>query len=88
MLLNNLWNHLQLDPSLAVGLTVTLCHLFAIPYTGCGLNPARTLGPAIASGTIDGEHYVYWIGPMAGAVLAAGVYHFVNLRQVEICWEI
>ena len=72
-----------------MGLTVTLCHLFAIPYTGCGLNPARTLGPALASGTIDdGYHYVYWVGPMAGAVLAALVYHIVYFRQVEICWEI
>ena len=29
---------------LAAGLTVGVCHLVAIPFTGCGLNPARTLG--------------------------------------------
>jgi len=70
----------KLDPSLAVGLTVTLCHLFAIPYTGCGLNPARSLGPAVAAGSFDGDHYVYWVGPMAGALLAPAVYHIVYFR--------
>ena len=73
---------LQLDPSLAVGLTVAVCHLFAIPYTGCGLNPARSLGPAVASLTFDDDHFVYWAGPIVGAVLAASVYHIMYFRSV------
>ena len=75
---------MQLDPSLAVGLTVAVCHLFAIPYTGCGLNPARTLGPAVASLTFDDDHFVYWAGPIVGAVLAASVYHIMYFRSVHI----
>ena len=55
---------------LAVGLTVTLCHLLAIPYTGCGINPARSLGPGLISGQLD-DHWVYWVGPMLGALVAA-----------------
>ena len=31
-------------PPMAVGLTVAVCHLLAIPFTGCGINPARSLG--------------------------------------------
>ncbi len=65
----------QLDASLAVGLTVAVCHLFAIPYTGCGVNPARSLGPAVANRlTFGDDHFVYWVGPLAGAALAAFIY--------------
>ncbi len=42
----------------------------AIPYTGCGLNPARSLGPAVVANFWD-HHWVYWAGPMSGALLAA-----------------
>ena len=79
---NSEW--LKLDPSLAVGLTVAVCPLFAIPYTGCGLNPARSLGPAVASLTFDDDHFVYWAGPIVGAVLAASVYHIMYFRWVQI----
>ena len=75
---------MKLDPSLAVGFTVAVCHLFAIPYTGCGLNPARSLGPAVASLTFDDDHFVYWAGPIVGAVLAASVYHIMYFRWVQI----
>ena len=62
---------------------MAVCHLFAIPYTGCGLNPARSLGPAVASLSFDGDHFVYWAGPIVGAVLAASVYHIMYFRSVR-----
>lgn len=37
------------------------------PLTGAALNPARAFGPAVASGYWV-EHYVYWMGPLAGGV--------------------
>jgi MIP family channel proteins len=58
---------------LAVGLAVLVIHLVAVPLTGAGVNPARSLGPAIASGFWT-DHWIYWLAPLAGGVLAAGVY--------------
>ncbi|ODN03845.1 Aquaporin AQPAn.G [Orchesella cincta] len=58
---------------LAIGLTVTLSHLLSIPYTGAGLNPARTLGPAIMTGKFD-DLWVYFIGPWLGGAIAGVLY--------------
>jgi MIP family channel proteins len=58
---------------LAVGLTIALDILFGGPLTGGSMNPARTFGPALASGHWN-NHAVYWIGPMLGGALAGLVY--------------
>lgn len=41
------------------------------------MNPARSFGPAVASNTWD-SHWVYWIGPITGALLAALVYELLR----------
>jgi len=64
---------------LAIGLTVTLDILFGGPLTGAAMNPARTFGPALV-GNFWPAHYVYWIGPIAGAVLAGLVYNTFFLK--------
>lgn len=43
------------------------------PLTGASMNPARTFGPALASGYWV-NHLVYWIGPIIGGVVAALLY--------------
>jgi MIP family channel proteins len=58
---------------LAIGLTVALDILFGGPLTGAAMNPARTFGPALASGHWN-NHLVYWIGPLAGGALAGLIY--------------
>ncbi|MDB6065037.1 MAG: hypothetical protein JWR26_1245 [Pedosphaera sp.] len=58
---------------LAIGLTVALDILFAGPLTGASMNPARTFGPALASGHWN-HHIVYWVGPMVGGALAGLIY--------------
>lgn len=58
---------------LAIGLTVALDILFGGPLTGAAMNPARTFGPAVASGHWN-NHIVYWIGPMLGGALAGLIY--------------
>ncbi len=58
---------------LAIGLTVALDILFGGPLTGAAMNPARTFGPALASGHWT-NHAVYWIGPLLGGGAAGLIY--------------
>jgi MIP family channel proteins len=58
---------------LAIGLTLVALILFGGPLTGAALNPARTFGPALFTGTL-GYFWIYLIGPFLGAAGAAGVY--------------
>ena|SRR5271170_2950604 len=63
----------------AIGLTVAADILAIGPLTGAAMNPARAFGPALAS-FIGGAHYdwanhwIFWIGPFAGAILASLIY--------------
>ncbi len=64
----------------AIGLTVLVDHLFGVPVTGASMNPARSFGPALAAGAW-GDHWIFWIGPLAGGALAALVYEFLFLPR-------
>jgi len=44
--------------------------------TGASMNPARSIGPVIV-GNLWKDHYVYWIGPISGGLLGAGLYQFL-----------
>ena len=65
---------LAIPTALAVGLIVSG------PLTGGSLNPARTFGPALLSGEFA-NHWVYWVGPMAGALIAALVFAGLTAGQ-------
>lgn len=58
---------------LAVGFTLVFAILMGGPLTGASLNPARSLGPAIATGDFT-DLWVYFVGPALGAALAAFLY--------------
>ncbi|XP_060940949.1 aquaporin-1-like [Limanda limanda] len=59
---------------LAIGLSVGLGHFTGVRYTGCGMNPARSFGPAVILQSFD-DHWVFWVGPMSAGVVAALLYH-------------
>ena len=60
---------------LVIGLTLTLVHLFGIPFTGTSVNPARSLGPALlVGGDALKQVWVFLLAPLLGAVIAALVY--------------
>jgi aquaporin TIP len=63
---------------LAIGLVIVAGILAIGPVTGAALNPARVFGPAVASGTW-GSHWVYWVGPLLGGVLAGALQQFFLL---------
>eukprot|EP00794_Sanderia_malayensis_P002954 gene2954-3405_t len=64
-------------PPLAYGLMTTAGHLMAIQYTGCGMNPARVLGPAVVKNIWPNYHWIYWAGPIAGGLLAGTFYALI-----------
>ncbi len=57
------------EAALAVGATIALCGLVALPLEGASMNPARSLGPAIVTGRFDAL-WIYVVGPFLGAALA------------------
>jgi MIP family channel proteins len=67
---------------LAIGFAVCIGVFCGAPFTGAALNPARALGPALAGGFWS-NHGVYWVGPLAGGVLAGWLYDFLYLRNSE-----
>jgi len=66
--------------ALAIGATVALEALFAGPICGASMNPARSLGPALLSGTWTAQ-WVYLIAPFLGAVAGALLYRW--MREAE-----
>ena len=71
---------------LAIGLTLTLVHILGIGLTGTSVNPARSFGPAVVA-AITGNGapmsclWVFIVGPLAGAALAAVVYKALSGKE-------
>lgn len=63
---------------LAIGMAVGVAHLILVPITGCGINPARSLGPAIFADQAEAKEdlFVFILAPILGGLLAAFLYPF------------
>jgi MIP family channel proteins len=66
----------------AVGATVMLLALVGGPASGASMNPARSLGPALFEGRI-GELWIYIVGPIIGAQLAAITYNVIRCKDTR-----
>ncbi len=64
----------------AIGLTVCMDILMGGPLTGAAMNPARAFGPALAAKHWP-NHGVYWVGPLAGGVIAGWLYDALYLKN-------
>ena len=67
---------------IAIGGMIFLLHLVGVPLTGASMNPARTFGPALISGYWD-FHWIYWAGPIIGAVIAGLIMNYVFVKKAE-----
>ena len=64
--------------AVAIGGTVALNLIWDGPISGASMNPARSFGPALLAGVWN-NHWVYWVGPLLGAVIGAALYQALRL---------
>jgi len=57
--------------------------LTGVYFTGGSLNPARSFGPAVVTHKFEKYHWIYWVGPILGALVAAGFYKFIKVLEYE-----
>jgi len=73
--------HKKLGEAALIGSTLFVIILALGPLTNASLNPARSLGPALASGYLT-NLYVYWIGPLAGGLIAGLAFRFFERSKI------
>ena len=62
-----------------VDILLAFVHIIGIPLTGTSVNPARSLGPAVfAGGEALSQVWVFIVGPLVGAAIAALIWMFLN----------
>ncbi|KAL1656782.1 Aquaporin-1 [Didymella pomorum] len=68
---------------IGIGLALFVAELAGVLYTGGSLNPARSFGPDVATKRFDDYHWIYWVGPLLGALLAVGLYRLLKFLEYE-----
>jgi aquaporin related protein len=69
---------------IGIGVSVFIAHMAGTNFTGTGINPARSFGPAVVTGSFRGYHWIYWLGPCMGALLSFGVYSLLKALEYQI----
>ncbi|KAH8122755.1 hypothetical protein ACSS6W_005590 [Trichoderma asperelloides] len=67
-----------------IGVSVFIAHMAGTNFTGTGINPARSFGPAVVTGSFQGYHWIYWLGPCLGALLSFAVYTLLKMLEYQI----
>lgn len=67
---------------IGIGMSLFVAEMAGVYYTGGSLNPARSLGPAIANQAFK-DQWVYWVGPLMGALLASGLWWFLRVMDYK-----
>lgn len=63
---------------IAIGLALTLVHLFSVPVTNASVNPARSTAPALfVGGWALGQLWLFWVAPIVGGVIGAIAYRTI-----------
>jgi MIP family channel proteins len=65
---------------LGIGFVIAADILAIGPLTGGSMNPARSFGPAVASGYFEAQ-LLYWAAPIVGAIVAAVLYDYLFIRR-------
>ncbi|CAI6335897.1 unnamed protein product [Periconia digitata] len=68
---------------IGIGLALFIAELAGVYFTGGSLNPARSFGPDVVLHTFDGYHWIYWVGPMLGALIAVLFYRLIKVLEYE-----
>jgi MIP family channel proteins len=66
-----------------IGLVITVAVLAGGPLTGAAMNPARAFGPELVYRVWESYTWIYYLGPFAGAVIAAVGYEWLFLRRPQ-----
>jgi len=66
-----------------IGLALFVTELSGVYFTGGSLNPARSFGPAVVNLEFTSYHWIYWLGPILGSIIAAGFYKFIKILEYE-----
>ncbi|KAJ8107022.1 hypothetical protein ONZ43_g6865 [Nemania bipapillata] len=66
-----------------IGLSLFITQMMGVYYTGGSVNPARSFGPAVATRSFPTYHWIYFIGPILGALVASGFYKFIKVLEYE-----
>ncbi|WCJ40820.1 tonoplast intrinsic protein 2 2 [Euphorbia peplus] len=69
---------------MAIGFIVGANILAAGPFSGGSMNPARSFGPAVATGDYH-QNWIYWLGPLVGGGLAGIVYGNIYMSSHDQC---
>lgn len=68
-----------------IGIALFVGHLISVYYTGAGLNPARSFGPCVAAKSFPNYHWIYWVGPFLGSVIAFSIWKALKVLNYETC---